>query len=152
MRRVLISVLLLGLIAGALSAAPAVAKKKKKKTITISKEFTAGPHAPIPVMSEVEPNGCRNGENTVHKTTVPFTTPGKGILTVKISDFEGDWDLFLMEGTNVVAASDASQLQGAAQSEQITINLGAKKAVEIVACNWAGSPIAAGSYTYKYQK
>ena len=152
MRRVLISVLLLGLIAGALSAAPAVAKKKKKKTVTISETFTAGPHAPIPVLSDADPNGCRNGENTVHKTTVPFTTPGKGILTVEISDFQGDWDLYLMEGTNVLAASDASQLQGAAASEQIMINLGAKKVVEIVACNWAGGPTAAGSYTYKYQK
>ena len=31
------------------------------------------------------------------------------------------------------------------------MNLGAKKDVAIVACNWAGGPTAAGSYTYKYK-
>ena len=152
MRKALVSVLLLGLVAGALSAAPAVAGKKKKKTVTVSEEFALGPHAPIPVLSDADPNGCRNGEEGVHKTTVPFTTPGKGIMTVKISAFEGDWDLYLLEGDNVIAASDTSQLQGAAASEQIMINLGAKKKVSIVACNWAGGPTASGSYTYKYKK
>ena len=152
MRKVLVSVLLLGLIAGALSAGPAIAKKKKKKTITVSEEFSAGPHAPIPVLSDADPNGCRNGEDGVHKTTVEYTTPGKGIMTVEIKDFQGDWDLYLMEGDNVIAASDASQLQEAPPVETIMINLGAKKNVSIVACNWAGGPTAAGSFTYKYKK
>jgi hypothetical protein len=151
MRKALVTVLLLGLVAGALSAAPAVAAKKKK-TITVSEEFALGPHAPIPVASEADPNGCRNGQDAVHKTTIPFTTPAKGIMTVEISEFQGDWDLYLLEGDSVIAASDASQIQGSAASEQIMINLGAKKNVSIVACNWAGGPTAAGSYTYKYKK
>ena len=37
MRKALISVLLLGLVAGAMSAVPATAKKKKK-TVTVSEE------------------------------------------------------------------------------------------------------------------
>ena len=152
MRKVLVSVLLLGLVAGAFSAVPAMAKKKKKKTITVSEEFSAGPHAPMPTGIAGETEGCLESNETVNKTVVDYTTPGKGIMTVEIKDFQGDWDLYLMEGDSMIASSHASQLQDAPPVETIMVNLGAKKNVSIVACNWAGGPTAAGSYTYKYKK
>jgi hypothetical protein len=146
MRKTVISVALVALVA----AVPGSALAGKK---TIHKSFSAGPHAPIPVLSDADPNGCRNGEEGVHKTTVPFKTPGKGLLKVGLEAFEGDWDLYVTTKTGtVIAASDASQLQGSPQEENITVPLGAKKSVNIVACNWAGGPTAEGHYTYKYKK
>ena len=146
MRKTMVSVALVGLMA----ALPGSALAGKK---TIHKEFSAGPHAPIPVLSDADPNGCRNGEEGVHKTTVPFKAPGKGVLSVGIDTFDGDWDLYVLSKSgSVLAASDASQLQGSPQEENISMRLGKKQAVQIVACNWAGGPTASGHYMYKYKK
>lgn len=150
MRKTLVSILALGLIAAALSAAPALAKKKK--TVTIHKEFSAGPHAPMPSGLAGETEGCLESTEGVNKTTVDFKTPGKGIITVTIDTFEGDWDLYLLQDGALLASSSSSQLEGAAAEEKIMMNLGAKKAVSIVACNWAGGPTAEGMYMYKYTK
>ncbi|MDQ3985256.1 MAG: hypothetical protein M3280_02005 [Actinomycetota bacterium] len=148
MRRALVSILVLGLVGGVVSA-PALAGKKK----TIKKEFSAGPHAPLPILADASPNGCLDGQEGLNKTTVAFKTPGKGLLDVTIHEFEGDWDMYVTTPDgSVLAASDSSQLQGAAQEERIQINLPAKKSFNIVACNWAGGPTAAGHYTYKYKK
>lgn len=151
MRKVLVSILLLGLIASAFSVAPAMAAKRKKK-VTITKEFSAGPHAPMPTGVAGEADGCRDSTEGVNKTVVDFKTPGKGVITVKIEAFEGDWDLYLVEGDSTLASATSSQLEGAAAEEQIMISLGAKKNVSIVACNWAGGPTATGSYKYTYTK
>lgn len=151
MRKTLVSILALGLIAAALSAAPALAKKKK--TVTIHKEFSAGPHAPMPSGLDGSTEGCLESTEGVNKTTVDFTTPGTGIITVTLEAFEGDWDLYLLQDGNLLASSHGSQLDGAAgPEEKIMMNLGAKKAVSIVACNWAGGPTASGMYMYKYTK
>ena len=147
MRKSIVSLLLLGLIAAAFSAAPALAKKKK--TITVHQEFTAGPHLPLPGQ---DAPGCSAGEETIHKTTIPYTTPAKGILSVEMGDFEADWDLYVYEGGNIIAASESDQTGGAAATEQIMISLAAKSSIEIVACNWAGGPTAAGHFMFKYKK
>ena len=149
MRKAIVSILALGLIAAAFSAAPAVAKKKKK-TVTVHKEISAGPHLSFPGEAAA---GCADGQETINKTTVPFTTPGKGILTVEIGEFQGDWDLYVFEAGNIIAAAESDQTTGGAPAtEKIMINLGAKKNIEIVACPWAGGPTATGHFMYKYKK
>ena len=149
MRKAIVSMLALGLIASAFSAGPAVAGKKKKKTVTIHQEFSAGPHLPLPGQ---EVAGCADGQAVVHKTVVPFTTPAKGVLEVELGEFQGDWDLYVYEAGSIIAASESDQTGGAPATEQIMVNVGAKKALEIVACNWAGGPTASGHYMYKYKK
>src|SRR5688572_3611123 len=153
MRKVIASVLLVGLV-GALPATAVAAKKKKPKTVTISETFSAGPLAPMPIPGDVADTGCRGGEEGVHKLTIPFTTPGKGVLSTDISGFQGDWDLYVTDSSgSVMAASETSQIvDQTATTEQITIPLGAKQEINILACNWAGSPLAEGQYTFKYKK
>ena len=147
MRKTLISVALTGLMA----ALPATALAGKTKTI--HKTFEAGPHAPVPILSDLEPNGCLGGVNGVHKTTVPFKAPGKGKLSVSIENFEGDWDLYVTtKSGSVVGASDSSQLQGSPQEEKLSVSVGKGKKVNIVACNWAGGPTAEGHYMFKYRR
>ena len=146
MRRALVSIVVLGLVGGVI-AAPAMAGKK-----TIKKEFSAGPHAPFPVPSDASATGCLASQEGVNKTTVALKTPGKGLLDVMIHDFEGDWDLYVTTPSGqVLGSSDSSQLQGSPQEERIQISLPAKKTFNIVACNWAGGPTAAGHYSYKYR-
>lgn len=147
MRKALVSILLIGLV----SAMPGAAVAGKKKTKTIHEDLAFGPLAPLPYASDLGPEGCRMGEEGVHKTTFSFTTPAKGVLDVTLEAFEGDWDLYVMDGDNVLAASDQSQLQGAGASEKILIPLGKKKTIQIVGCNWAGGPTATGMYMYKYK-
>ena len=147
MRKTVISIALVGLMAALPGSAFA------GKTKTIHKEFSVGPLAPLPVLSDADPNGCRSGQEGVHKTTIPFTAPKKGTLSVNLAEFDGDWDLYVTSKSGgVIAASDASQIQGSPQEENITVRLGTKQAVNIVACNWAGGPTAAGHYMYKYKK
>lgn len=147
MRKALASILAAGLVFGML-AGPAVAGKKK-----ITKTFTAGPHVPLPNATEDLGHSCLAGEEGVHKTTIPFKTPGKGILDVSIENFQGDWDLYVIDAAGSrIGVSEASQLQEAPAVEQIMIPLAAKKTYSIVACNFAGGPTADGTYTYTYKK
>ena len=149
MRKALASILAAGLVFGML-AGPATAAKKKK----ISKTFAAGPHLPMPNASEdpTIPHSCMAGEEGIHKTTVALRTPGKGVLNVSIENFEGDWDLYVLDAAGTqIGVSEASQLQDAPPVEQIVIPLAAKKTYSIVACNFAGGPTADGKYTYTYK-
>ncbi len=145
MRKALASILAAGLVFGML-AGPAVAGKKKK----ISKTFTAGPNVPG---ADVAANTCLHSEEGVSKTSIAFKTPGKGLLDVGLENFQGDWDLYVLDAAgNTVASSGGSQLTGDAAVEQIMVPLAAKKTYSIVACNFAGGPTADGKYTYTYKK
>ena len=148
MRRMIAAALVAGL-ATAMVAGPAAAGRTK----TVHKKFTAGPHAPMPITGDINDEGCRQGVEGVHKTSYAYKTPGKGTLSVKLHNFEGDWDLFVLSGSGaVLGASDASQLTGDAPQETISLRLGKGAKIQIVACNWAGGPTADGHYTYKYKK
>lgn len=147
MRKAVITVLLAGLVAGLPGSASA------GRTKTIHKEFSAGPLAPMPNVAEDVGHSCLTGAEGVHKSTIAFKTPGKGVLDVTISEFEYDWDLYVLDSKGTrIGTSEASQLQGASQEEHINIRLAAKKTYSIVACNFAGGPTAAGHYSYKYKK
>jgi hypothetical protein len=149
MRKGLGLALVAALALGALAAPHALAGTK-----TVKKKFTAGPHVPAPVLSEVDENGCLNSVEGVNKTTVEYHTPAKGTLTAKISNFEGDWDLYVTDANgNVIGSSHGDQTTGGVpNTEQVVVRLGKNKHTLIVACDWAGtSQTADGSYTYKYK-
>jgi hypothetical protein len=138
--------LALGAVAGSASAGKTVTKKKK---------FSAGPHAPAPVLVEADPNGCLNTVEGLNKTTVEYHTPKKGTFMAKISNFSGDWDLYVTdENDSVLGSSTQDQtVAGAPTTEKVVLKLPAKQHVKVVACNWLGqSPTADGLYTFKYRK
>jgi hypothetical protein len=145
MRKAVISVLVVALVAG-LVAAPASAGKKKTK-----KEDWSMTGRPLPILSDASDTGCLEGQEGIHKTTHPFTTPGSGILEARIDNFQGDWDLYVVDENGVLAASDTSQLQGSPPQELILLPLKKGTDVAIVACNWAGGPTAEGHLVYTYK-
>ena len=147
MRKAIVTVLLAGLVAGVPGSAAA------GRTKTIHKEFSAGPLAPMPNVAEDVGHSCLTGAEGVHKSTVAFKTPGRGTLQVSVGEFDGDWDLYVLDSSgNRIGTSEASQIQGAPQEESLTLKLAAKKTYSIVACNFAGGPTAAGHYMYKYRR
>jgi hypothetical protein len=154
MRKALATLLALGLVAG-LSAAPALAGKKKKATKTISETISATA-IPFPNLSShtgTPTPGCTAGQEGVHKVTRPLETPGAGMLTFQMSGFTGDWDIYLFDDTGVaIARSDNAQVpDGAAPEEKIVAPLAARKSYELVVCNWAGAPQATADFTYVYR-
>lgn len=125
-------------------ASPGLAGKR-----TLKKSFTAT-NAPFPMSGSVQPGGCANGEEGIHKTTIPFKTPGKGTLSVELGNYVGDWDLHVAINGSIIASSNGDQ---AAVTEQISGLRFAKGAqLDIIACNWSGGPTADGNYTYVYKK
>ena len=128
-----------------LVAAPGLAGKKK----TVKKSFSVTA-APLPMSGSVQAGGCANGEEGVHKTTIPFKTPGKGTLSVELSNFVGDWDLHVAMNDSIIASSNGDHTAVTEQLSGLRFAKGSQ--VEIIACNWSGGPTADGTYTYVYKK
>lgn len=150
MRRIL-GILLAAALALGVLGAPAGAGR----TVTKKKKFAAGPHAPAPVLVEVDPNGCLNTVEGLNKTTVGYHTPKKGKFTAKIFNFSGDWDLYVTDKKDSVLGSSTSDqtITGAPPVEKVVLKLKAKEHVKVVACNWLGqSPTADGLITFKYRR
>jgi hypothetical protein len=141
-------------IAAALALGALAAPAGAGKTKTVKKKFSAGPHAPAPILGDIEANGCLNSIEGVNKTTLDYHTPKRGTFAVKIFNFEGDWDLFVTNRKGaVLGKSDASQLTGAPNSEKVVLpRVSGNYHLKVVVCNWAGiTPTADGVYTYKYR-
>lgn len=138
-RKLIVLVCIVGLT-GALTGAPALAGKKKKKKGSFSAEN------PVPWPG---PDGCLESSEGVNKTTETMKAPFTGVLTVTMTDFDGDWDLFVTdsEGTDLGSAT-ASQLTGDPPEEEVVLAL--KKGFEfsMVACNWLGGPTAEVGWTF----
>ncbi len=152
MRKALVSLLALGLVAGAL-AGPAAAGKKKKATKTISEtvSVTAVPFPNYSSSTGTPTPGCSAGQEGVHKLTTAFEAPGAGTFTATMSGFTGDWDIYLFDGDVVIGRSEAAQVPDQAPAEEkIEIKLAAGKTYDFVVCNWAGAPQATAEYTYVY--
>jgi len=115
-------------------AAPALAAKKKSGSFSAS-------GVPFP-----GPDGCNGSHGAVEGVSVTsetFKAPFNGFLTVTMSGFEGDWDLFLNDADgNEMMSSTESQLQGAPPTEEVLFPLKKKTEVMMSACNWVGGPSA----------
>lgn len=140
MKKLIAAVSIAGLLMS-LAAAPALAGKKK----TVTEDWTATNPVPFPGMDA----GC-GGQETLSRSTHPFTAPGTGSLNVTMDNFQVDWDLYVYDSAgNLLAASEGDS---AATTEQI-VGLKLKKAQEvgIVLCNWSGGPTADGHLVYTYK-
>ena len=139
----------LALIAtSALSSVGGVAEAKHKKPI----EKTWSATAPMP-----DPTNWAGAGYSVCAQTVPqsfhveeFSAPEPGTIKVTLSEFQGDWDLLLLdEKGREVGAGGSSDLGG---TETATYKFKKSGTVNIVACNWAGSPTAKGKYVFTFAK
>ena len=94
-------------------------------------------------------SGICNTTNPTSQHNEPFTVPFAGTLVVDMKGFQGDWDLALYSGGQLVAQS-AQDLSADPQSpEKMTVKL-KKKGVklQIRACNFAGGPTANVKYVH----
>lgn len=142
MRKALSILLTLGVLVAA-TAAPALAKKKEGHFVATG--------LPFPMTGTVnEGRGCLDGLEGVHWTSASFKAPAKGNLAVEMKDFQGDWDLHVTDADgNLLASSTTDNIQ-TPPTEQISISLGVKEEVVIVACNWSGGPQSHVYFTFTY--
>lgn len=146
MRKLVAIVSISALVLG-LATAPALAGKKKK---TVTEDWSVmavpGPFDP----GTAFPEGCLGmSVEGVHRVSHAFTTPGTGVLDASMTNFVGDWDLY-------VADADGNELGRSAGFVDVTterVIVSAKKGQElsIVACNLYGGPTADLSLTYTYK-
>ena len=153
MRKALASLVALGLLVGA-SASPALAGKKKTKTISDSVAVTALPFPNYSSHTATPTPGCTAGQEGVHKLSIPIETPGAGKFTAAMAGFTGDWDLYLFDDAGVIVGRSENAQADPAMApaeESIEVALAAKKTYQLVVCNWAGAPQATVDYTYVYK-
>jgi hypothetical protein len=136
------------LVAGAF-AGPALAGKVKKGSYDV-----VAP-AVYPMDSAIDDTGCFNSPETASKVVHAYKTPGTGKLTVKLSGFQGDWDLYVADAKgNLMAESTGDQTSAMAgqggdpSTETIVMPVRGKVGLKFVTCNWAGGPTAHVDYKY----
>ena len=142
-----IPVLALAAVA-ALSTTGSVAEAKHKKPIEKSYSVTA----PTP-----DPTNWAGGSYSVCAQVVPqsfhveeFAGPEPGTIKVTLTGFQGDWDLLMTDDKGrEVAAGGSSDLGG---TETMTYKMKKAGTINIIACNWAGSPTATAKYVFTYAK
>lgn len=156
MRKALATLVALGLVAS-FSASPALAGKKTKKkvtkAITETIDVTAVPFPNYSSYTATATPGCTAGQEGVHKLTRAFETPGAGTLTLAMSGFTGDWDLYVFNSEGVAIARSDNEQAGPAMApaeEKIVMPMGKGETYDLVICNWAGAPQASASLEYVY--
>jgi hypothetical protein len=146
------ALLLTGTVAVLGVTAPVSTAAPKKKPIT--KTYTATAPLPDPtnfvgaggaeaysVCNQVVPQSFHNE---------PFTAPAAGTLKIELTQYQGDWDLLLMNDKDEeIAFSGLTDVQGA--PEVVQVKFKKKTAVQIIACNWAGGPTGTVKYTFTYK-
>ncbi|MDQ3985508.1 MAG: hypothetical protein M3280_03315 [Actinomycetota bacterium] len=146
MHRALTLVIIGALLAGA-NVAPSAAGGKKRKTVTEEWQAVA---APFPGADDHSDPATECGVENVTYTIHGFSTPGKGTLTARIRDFEGEWDLYVTDADGTLLGSSVNFMAG--PQESVTLRLPAKAKVRIYACNFLGGPTAAGDLRYVYRR
>ncbi len=127
-----------------LAAVPGTsAAKKKSKTITDSWTATA------PVPFPVEVSSCQNGPDTLSTHLHELKTPGKGELTVTMTGFVGDWDLWVFAPNGTVLGSSVNFVD--VMTETVTAFIRGMPTVTVMACNFAGGPTAELESIYTYR-
>ncbi len=153
MKRTLVIGLAVLVAAAAASSASAAPKKKKPKPQT--KEWTATAAAPDPTNAIFD--AASQPTYSVCSMTVPqsfqieeLTVKGAGKLVVDMTNFQGDWDILLLDSKDkeLKAAGLINPVEGPA--ERISYKVKKAGSYQIVLCNWAGGPMADGKYVYTY--
>ena len=93
-----------------------------------------------------------NCEGGVNEASESFTTPYGGFLFVEMTDFTGDWDLFLRdsEGVEIKSSTNSNDPVFGHPGEKFGVWLEARREFLIVACNWAGGLTAEVTYQFTH--
>ena len=84
---------------------------------------------------------CLSGaDEGVSKESHPFQLEAAGQLTVVMSEFSGDWDLYLLDADGRELDSSAGPASDTTETVAATLN--GNVPVTIVACNFSGGPTA----------
>jgi len=147
--RLAVSMALVTVALGAGPGAPA-AKAHGAKAETYTAE------APVP-----DPRlfNCSEGTEGESKESHSFSRIVAGTLSVTMTDFTGDWDIYLYDKRGIIIGEsstgqpidDESSVDQPTnpQVESFSTLLRANQIVTIVACNWAGGPTATVSFTFR---
>lgn len=134
-------------IAAAVAGVSGVASANHKKPIT--KSYTATASNPDPTNYAGGSVCRRNVPGSAHEEK--FTAPEAGTLKASIKDFQGDWDMLLVDDKGrELSNSGGSELTDG--KEQMTYKFKKPGTVVIIACNWAGGPTAAAKYEFTFAK
>jgi hypothetical protein len=149
-RRVATVATLAVLAAGAYAPATAAPKKAPlKKSYDMQL-------LPVPDPPQGTPSCARTALEGVSIHTETFKTTGPGTLTVKVNGFYGDWDITVFTGAGKelegVGDGTSTPNTSTATGEDV-FEQKFKKATTftVSTCNFAGSPIAHGEYTFTYK-
>lgn len=125
------------------AAIPGTTQAKKAKKITDAWTATA----PVPFPAEVD--SCQNGPETVSTSLHELETPGKGQLTVTMTGFVADWDLWVFGPDGEVLGSSINFAD--VPTETVTTFVRGMPTVTVMACNFAGGPTAELESVYTYR-
>jgi hypothetical protein len=149
MKRALVLGLAVTAVVAGQSGAFGAAKKKP-----ITKSWTTMAPTPDPTNARPDPpySVCPQLVPLSYGTET-FKAPAAGKLVVSITGFQGDWDLLVMDGKKREIAASGNGGYGTPatpSTEKLTLKIKKAGTYSIVSCNWAGSPISNGTYTFTY--
>lgn len=142
---------LTAVLAAALMALPILpAQAGKAKHVTGTIEATLLPFPKLAAWGDpagLTQPGCMAGQQDVHWVAQEFKSPGKGKLRFYAEGFTGDWDLYILDGDQVLYRSEQSQVPDQAPpEEEITMSLKKGQTVTLAVCNWLGDPNVVAAY------
>lgn len=138
MRKSLILLTILGLALGSV-ASPAFGGKSKKGSFDAQA-------LPYPGQD----TGCNDATAPAGfgRVTQPFKAPSNGLLTLNLSGYEGDWDLYITDADGNELASDTAPpgAPGSTSSTSLAVTKGTKYL--LAPCNWIGTPLAHAEWEF----
>lgn len=130
--------LLAATVAGPVSAG-------RKKTVRQQWDVVA---APFPGADDHSTPSEECGVDGVSYSVHNFKTPARGRLDTRISEFEGEWDLYVTDSQGRLLGSSV-QFMGT-NEERVVITVGPRVELQIYACNFLGAPTAHGELKFTY--
>jgi hypothetical protein len=148
----------LSLVVAAGAVAPALAAPKKPKPIT---EEYAMEHVPVPLpitgSEGFGSNSCIEPTfEGISITTKTIKTTGPGTLEVNVTEFDGDWDITVLDDKGrVVGVGDGTStptaLTATGNVEKLVVKTKKPMTLNIAVCNFLGGLTATGKYTFTYK-
>ena len=133
LRRLWAGALVSLLVLGMFSSSEAQAERRRP----LSGEFVA---AQPPVAGYMATDNCDLGLGEAAR--FPFKAPDDGLFTASMSDFVGDWDIWLLDedGEWLAGSYNSQGLVGPQPGEKLGAPLRKGQKVELYACNFDGQP------------
>jgi hypothetical protein len=136
----------------AVAAVPAhAATKPKPVTKTYAMQL-------MPVPDPPQGTSCTDTKlEGLSMHTESLKVKAAGTLAVQVSGFSGDWDVTVVDGSDntVMEVGSGTSTGGGAPSQHgvDTASVKVKRATQFLirTCNFAGTPQAAGKYTFTYK-